>query len=62
MIRLVQMCYVDFTGFIEDLERMWNEIKSKCEDSPPENEGNRCKIEIGGSVRLRIVYRISVLH
>ena len=38
MIRLMLMYYVDFTGFMEDPERVWNEISSTCDNPPPENE------------------------
>ena len=38
MIRLMLMYYVDFTGFMEDPERVWNEISSTCDKPPLENE------------------------
>ena len=38
MIRLMLMYYVDFTGFMEDPERVWNEISSTCNKTPVENE------------------------
>lgn len=38
MIRLMLMYYVDFTGFMEDPERVWNEISSTCDKPPFENE------------------------
>ena len=38
MIRLMLMYYVDFTGFMEDPERVWNEISSTCDYPPPEND------------------------
>ena len=38
MIRLMLMYYVDFTGFIEDPEKVWNEISSTCDKPPLENE------------------------
>ena len=38
MIRLMLMYYVDFTGFMEDPEKVWNEISSTCDKPPLENE------------------------
>ena len=38
MIRLMLMYYVDFTGFMEDPERVWNEISSTCDKPPLENK------------------------
>ena len=38
MIRLMLMYYVDFAGFMEDPERVWNEISSTCDKPPLENE------------------------
>lgn len=38
MIRLMLMYYVDFTVFMEDPERVWNEISSTCDKPPLENE------------------------
>lgn len=38
MIRLMLMYYVDFAGFMEDPERVWNEISSTCDKPPFENE------------------------
>ena len=38
MICLMLMYYVDFAGFMEDPERVWNEISSACDNPPPENE------------------------
>lgn len=38
MIRLMLMYYVDFTGFMEDPERVWNEISTTCDKPPLENE------------------------
>lgn len=38
MIRLMLMYYVDFTGFMEDPERVWNEISSTCDKTPLEKE------------------------
>ena len=38
MICLMLMYYVDFTGFMEDPERVWNEISSTCDKPPPEND------------------------
>ena len=38
MIRLMLMYYVDFTGFMEDPERVWNEISSTYDKPPLENE------------------------
>ena len=45
MIRLMLMYYVDFTGFMEDPERVWNEISSTCDKPPLENEKNRSKMK-----------------
>ena len=38
MIRLMLMYYVDFTGFMEDPEKVWNEISSTCDKPPLQNE------------------------
>lgn len=38
MLRLMLMYYVNFTAFMEDPERAWNEISSTYNNSPPENE------------------------
>ena len=38
MIRLMLMYYVNFTGFMEDPESVWNEISSTCDKPPLENE------------------------
>ena len=38
MIRLMLMYYVDFAGFMEDPERVWNEISSACDKPPLENK------------------------
>lgn len=38
MIRLMLMYYVDFTGFMEDPEKVWNEISSTCDKPPLENK------------------------
>ena len=38
MIRLMLMYYVDFAGFMEDPEKVWNEISSTCDKPPLENE------------------------
>lgn len=38
MIRLMLMYYVDFAGFMEDPERVWNEISSTCDKPPLENK------------------------
>ena len=38
MIRLMLMYYVDFTAFMEEPERVWNEISSACVNPPPETE------------------------
>ena len=45
MIRLMLMYYVDFAGFMEDPERVWNEISSTCDKPPLENEKNRSKMK-----------------
>ena len=38
MIRLMLMYYVDFAGFMEDPERVWNEISSICDKPPLEDK------------------------
>jgi len=38
MIRLMLMYYVDFAGFMEDPEKVWNEISSTCDKPPLVNE------------------------
>jgi transposase len=38
MIRLMLMYYVDFAGFMEDPERVWNEISSTCDKPPLEDK------------------------
>ena len=38
MIRLMLMYYVDFTGFMEDPEKVWNEISSTCDKPPLEDK------------------------
>jgi hypothetical protein len=32
------MYYVDFAGFMEDPERVWNEISSTCDKPPLEDK------------------------
>ena len=38
LVLLMLMYYVDFTGFMEDPEKVWNEISSTCDKPPLENK------------------------